>query len=116
MADTLILMTTTTPTPTVKAGSIVVRADDDSRTGMVVTDRTEAYVAPAGMFLINTGTADSPWFTFGMLTGRTRQRWGMACPTIARFTVETIARDGVILGVPGDRIPVTWTTRPENID
>lgn len=100
---------------TLKIGSVICRSDDHTRIGTIVTDPCEGYPAPAGTFLINTGTEASPWYTFGILTGRTRQRWGIACPTIARFHVDTISRDGTILGVPGKAITGTWVTRPENV-
>lgn len=100
---------------TVKTTAIIVRSDDQRRSGRVVTDPCEGYPAPAGMFLVNTGSDADPWFSFGMLTGRTRMRWAMACPTIVRFEVDTVAIDGVIYGVPGRRIAGTWLTRPENV-
>lgn len=73
-----------------------------------------------GMFVLDTGTPDFPIFTFAVLSGRTRRQWGMACPTVERFAVDTVVRrraDGVdaIFGVPGDRIPGTFVTRPENV-
>jgi hypothetical protein len=107
---------TPTTTPTLKVGSIVVSNDNAGCSGTVVADPCEGYPAPAGFFLINTGTTQSPWYTFGTLTGRTRRKWGYVdCPTVVRFHVETIAKDGVILGVPGNRIPGTWATRPQNV-
>lgn len=54
-------------------------------------------------------------FTFARPTGRTRNFWGIACPTFERFEVETVVIDGAIWGVPGDRIPGTFATRPENL-
>jgi len=108
---------------TVKPNSAVVRSDDNRRTATVVALRDYDLETAPGMFLINTGTFDSPWFSYGMLTGRTRMRWGMACPTIVRFEVDTVVRtidiDGVptssIVGVPGKRMPGIWITRPENV-
>lgn len=77
-----------------------------------------------GMFVINTGTEDNPWFVFARLTGRTRRQWGMAMPTIDLFQVDpvvldTVMPDGIvrpsIWGVPGRRMVGTWMTRPENV-
>ena len=72
-----------------------------------------------GTFVINTGSSENPWFTFGMLTGRTRRQWGMDMPTIARFEVETVVMDingrPTIMGIPGARITGTFMTRPENV-
>lgn len=110
---------TPTATNTVKVGAIVVRSDDNRRSGHVAALRDYDLETVAGMFLVNTGTTNDPWFSYGMLTGRTRQRWGMACPTIVRFKVDTVVRiiDGSpsIVGVPGNRIAGTWVTRPENV-
>jgi hypothetical protein len=104
---------------TIKTGSIVVRSDDNARTGTVVALRDYDRDTAPGMFLINTGTEAHPFFSYGLLTGNTRQRWGMHCPTIARFQVDTVVHyvDGepTIVGVPGKRIALTWVTRPENV-
>lgn len=108
--------TTPTTTPTVRIGAIVQPNDNASLYGKVVADPCEGYPCPAGMFLINTGTDSDPWYTFGMLTGRTRRRWGYVdTPSIVRFAVDTIARDGVILGMPGRKLTGTWYTRPQDV-
>lgn len=102
--------------PTVRTGSTIQSSDRAGRYGRVVADPVDGYPAPAGMFLINTGTDSDPWYTFGMLTGRTRRKWGYVdCPTVTRFHVETIARDGVILGVPGTKMTGTWFVRPQDV-
>lgn len=104
---------------TVKPTAIIVRSDDNRRSGTVVKLRDYDMETPEGMFLVNTGTEAHPYFSYGMLTGNTRMRWGMACPTIARFEVETVVRiidgESSVVGVPGKRIPITWVTRPENV-
>lgn len=109
-------MPTTTPTPTVRNGAIVVSNENAARTGTVVADPCEGYPCPAGMFLINTGTVSDPWYTFGMLTGRTRRRWGYVdTPSIVRFMVDTVAENGTILGKPGRKLTGTWYTRPQDV-
>lgn len=113
---------TPTTTPTVRPGVTVALATDDRRLGRVVTSPTAEGLIPSvdGMFVINTGTSESPYFTFALLTGRTRRMWGMDCPTIERFIVETVVREGddgsfAIWGVPGDRIAGTFVCRPEYV-
>ena len=110
-------MPTTSTTPTVRIGSVISSSDNASRHGRVVADPVEGYPAPAGFFLINTGSDTDPWYTFGMLTGRTRRKWGYVdCPTVVRFHVSTVANDdGVILGVPGARMTDTWFVRPQDV-
>lgn len=50
------------------------------------------------------------------LTGRTRWIYGMYCPTIERYDIDTVADpDGSIWGQRGQRIPGIWATRPENL-
>lgn len=66
-----------------------------------------------GEFLLeawNTGCKQIARFT-----GRTRQCWGIACPTVERFRIETIARDSAIWGIRADRIPGTLAVRPETV-
>jgi|SRR5580765_6259344 hypothetical protein len=55
-------------------------------------------------------------------TGRTRQKWGKACPTVERYYIDTVVVENFngtglssIVGVPGRRIAGTWATRPENV-
>lgn len=102
---------------TVKVGAYVSANDKPSFTGTVVADTFEAYPCPSDMFLIRTGPASDPWFTFGQLTGRTRRRWGYVdTPTINRFAViTTVTMRGdtpTIIGVPGQRLTGTWFCRP----
>lgn len=124
MAATLTDMTPTT-TSTVAPGKLVVSSDNSSRSGTVLSPEqalTEGLLAPAGTFVVNLGGAHEPWFVFGTLTGRTRNLWGMACPTINLFACDTVVREdegGVagcaIWGVPSFRMRGTWATRPENV-
>ncbi len=54
--------------------------------------------------------------TYCRVTGRTRRCWGIPCPTIERYEIETIADDeGVIWGVVGARIDGIWAARPEAV-
>lgn len=53
--------------------------------------------------------------TIGRLTGRTRQFFGMACPTIERFEIDTVVIDDAIWGVRGARIAGTYAIRPERV-
>lgn len=112
----------TPTTSTVKAGKLVVSSDNSSRSGTVLsTEQAEAngLDAPAGTFVVNLGTSEQPWFVFGTLTGRTRNLWDMACPTINLFACDTVARPSgdsfALWGVPSFRMRGTWATRPENV-
>jgi|GEM_PF-6640990 len=54
---------------------------------------------------------------YGKMTGRTTQKWDMACPTVELYEVDTIADEaGVIWGVRGKRVPGMWAVRPEAAD
>lgn len=54
-------------------------------------------------------------WTFGRMTGRTRKFYGMDCPTIERFEVDTVVIDGAIWGTPGASIPGTFAIHPRAI-
>lgn len=108
----------------VKPGSIVCRTENKGASRNLdgtVVDNDGSFVPDADQFIINTGTPEFPFFSFGVLTGRTRRMWGMSLPTVERFAVETIAvanEQGTftIVGVPGERIPGTFVTRWENVE
>jgi len=55
--------------------------------------------------------------TYARFTGRSRKFWGVHCPTIERFEIETTVEwdrgKPTIVGVLGDRITGTWFVRPE---
>lgn len=101
---------------TVKLGSILVSSSDHSVDRNVVATPTELLPDP-GMFVMVSFTG---YRTFGRLTGRTTQRWGMIVPTVERYDIETVVierEDGVsaIYGIPGKRLKGTFVTRPENV-
>jgi hypothetical protein len=101
---------------TLRLGSILVSANDHTVDRNVITTPTELLPDP-GMFVM---VSYNSYRTFGKLTGRTTQRWGMRVPTIERYEVETVViteDDGTpaIYGIPGKRIAGTMVTRPENV-
>ena len=104
---------------TVTPGRSVVSTDTKRYATVVSPAECAGLIAAPGMFVLNTGTADDPYYTFALLTGRTRRQWGMDMPTIRRFEVDTVVReiDGryAIVGVPGAAIVGTFMTRPENV-
>jgi hypothetical protein len=111
MACTVAAMTTTHPT--VKVGAITVAANDHTRHLNVIETPQELQPTEGiGMFVLQSYNG---YRSFGLLTGRTTQRWGMVVPTIERYHVDTVVIDGAIWGVPGKRIAGTYVTRPENI-
>jgi hypothetical protein len=98
---------------TPKIGSTVFYPEANNQLRKVVGDPWEAYRLEEGEFLLESYQG---YMTIGRLTGRTRQIFGIACPTIERFEVETYADDkGVILGRRGDKIPGTLAVRPETM-
>ena len=105
-----------TDTPTtnpIRLGATVWDTNDTARTRTVANDPSGAIVLEEGEFLI---LSYHGYHTIGRLTGRTRQFWHMACPTIERFEVETYATpEGVIMGRRGERIPGTMAVRAENV-
>jgi len=78
----------------------------------VIGDPFEAYRLADDEFLIETHHG---YRTVGRLTGRTRKVFGLNCPTIERFEIETYAENGVILGRKSDKIIGTLAVRPENV-
>lgn len=92
--------------------SIVWNTENTHDTRRVIP--TPQYLRPApGMFVVE--SENTGYMTFARLTGDTRRFWGIACPTIKRFTINTVADpDGSIWGDPGEPIPGTFAIRPEN--
>jgi len=98
---------------TPKTHAIVWKANDIAQTFNVIADTHGAYVLGAGEFLIKTYTG---LIFIAAFTGRTRQFFGLACPTAVRYDIDTIATaDGVILGVKGQKIAGTVAIRPDYV-
>jgi len=98
---------------TVKLGATVFNPSPwNSVLRHVVGDPFEAYRLADDEFLIETHHG---YRTIGRLTGRTRKVFGLDCPTIERFEIETYAENGVILGRKSDKIIGTLAVRPENV-
>jgi hypothetical protein len=94
-------------------GTTVWETDDPTKIRVVVGDPWEAYRLNPGEFLLESWNG---YRTIGRLTGRTRIFWGIACPTIERFAIETYAdADGVILGRTAEPIAGTLAVRPEHV-
>ena len=54
------------------------------------------------------------WVTYGRLTGTTRHVWGMDCPIVESYDVDTVAEsDGAIWGHLGAKSGVRWICRPD---
>lgn len=100
-------------TATVRAGATIWSSDDPRTIRTVTADPYEAYRLDAGEFLV---TSWNGYITIGRLTGRTRRFWGIDCPTIERFEIDTVATaDGAIIGVKGTPIAGTYAVRSENV-
>lgn len=91
-------------------GSTVWLVEDVTNHRKVSEDTYGAFELAEGEFLLKSYHG---YCTIGRLTGRTRQFWGIDCPTVERFEVDTFVRDGVILGRAGERIAGTSAMRPE---
>lgn len=107
-SDMVSLMNTTTNTNTLKSGTTVWDTNDTYRT-RTVTETNDIRLADAE-FVIECRYG---YRTIGVLTGQTRKFWGMNCPTIERFEIETTVIDAAIWGVRGARIAGTFAVRPD---
>lgn len=110
-------------TATLAPGTLIATPDHKRFATVLSPDQAIAagLICEGGTVAVNSGTADHPYYSFVLLTGRTRRKWGTACPTLVRFECDTVTRGGkfstfAIWGVPGARIPGIWLTRPENLD
>ena len=103
-------MNSSPTTQTVTIGSTVVSSDN--RKSLVVIATPQELLPEPGMFVLESFTG---YRTFAQLTGKTRMAWGMACPTLRRFEIETVVIDGAIWGKAGNPIMGTMLTRPENL-
>lgn len=110
---TFVSTTIDTSAPLIKTGALIFRCNEPSVTRTIVP--TESWDDVPGFDWFVTEDAIG-YRTYNVFTGRTRKFWGMDCPTIERWEVETFAtEDGVIMGRPLRRLPGTWATRPENV-
>ena len=91
-------------------GTTIWSSEDTSAHRTVIT--TQEIRLDEGEFVVESHFG---YRTIGRLTGRTRQFWGIACPTIERFEIETVVIDGAIWGVRGEAIAGTFAVRPERI-
>lgn len=100
---------------TVRVGATVFNPADPNAGNLrhVIADTWEAYRLNDGEFLMETYHG---YRTVGRLTGRTRKVFGLDCPTIERFEIETYAENGVVLGRKSDKIIGTLAVRPENVE
>lgn len=104
----------TTRTLTVRVSATCWLTHDTTALRHVVQDRYDAYDLDPGEFLVESYHG---YIAIARLTGRTRRFFGIDCPTIERFEVETYAAaDGTIRGRKGQhRLGPTMATRPENL-
>lgn len=87
----------------------------DSRLEVELLDSYPQELKPeTGFFIAITRQTEERYY--GRLSGRTVQKWNMACPTIELYRINTVVIDGAIWGVRGDRVPGTWAIRPEATD
>ena len=87
----------------------------DSRLEVELLDSYPQELKPeTGFFIAITRQTEERYY--GRLSGRTVQKWNMACPTIELYRINTVVIDGAIWGVRGDRVPGTWAIRPEASD
>lgn len=97
----------------VKPGTTIFDTTDTTRIWRVVDDPYAAYDLEDGEFLMESYQG---YRTIGRFTGRTRQFWGISCPTIDRYEIETYAtEDGVIMGRKAERVIGTAAVRPEYV-
>jgi methyl coenzyme M reductase gamma subunit len=98
-------MNTTTNTPAINA--TVWDANDTTRTRTVAIANDVRLADDEFIIECRYG-----YRTIGVLTGRTRKFFGIDCPTIERYEIETTVIDDAIWGVRGAKVPGTFATRP----
>ncbi len=101
---------TTAQATTVSINSTVWPTTDPNNTQTVILCQEIKLVAPEFVIGCRLGTR-----TIGVLTGRTRRIWGMDCPTIKRYQIDTVVIDGAIWGVRGDPISGTFAVNPARV-
>lgn len=97
----------------VTPGKLIFNTEDAGKsTRVIVTPHSADRLPDLAWFVVESDFTGAR--TYCRATGRTRKCWGIDCPTIERYEIETIADDeGVIWGVPGARIPGIWAGRPD---
>lgn len=96
----------------VTPGKLIFNTDKPDDTRIIVAPESYDRLPDLSWFVAE--SAHTGYRTYCRATGRTRQCWGIACPTIERYEIETIADDeGVIWGVPGARIAGIWAGRAD---
>jgi len=101
---------TTTQATTVRINSTVWSTTDPNRTQTVILCPEIKLVEPEFVIECRLGSR-----TIGVLTGRTRRIWGMDCPTIQRYQIDTVVIDGAIWGVRGEPIKGTFAVNPAQV-
>ena len=105
--------TTSGPIGPVHLGATVWETGNTARFRSVIADAWQAYDLEPGDFLMQTWHGA---ITIGTFTGSSRKFWGVDCPTLRRYDVETYATDGgQIRGRKGERIAGTSAVRPEYV-
>lgn len=98
---------------TVSEDALVFLTQDPTTTYNIKRDTFEQYLTEPDEFLIESRFG---YIYIARLTGRTCQRFGIACPTVERYEVDTIADErGVIYGARGGKVPGTLAVRPEHL-
>jgi hypothetical protein len=103
----------------IKTGALIFRCNEPSVTRTIVRPESWDMLPSADWFV----TEDANGYrTYNVFTGRTRKFWGMDCPTVERWEIDTVVVENFrgtglssIVGVPLRRMPGTWATRPENV-
>lgn len=100
-----------TSTQTLKANAMLFRTDNDTITYTVFRDVHGAYLTEGELFLIESAVGEIYMARF---TGRTCQRYGLNCPTVERYEIETVAdKNGVLFGARGAKVAGTLAVRPD---
>lgn len=114
---------TKTQTPRVPTpGTQMIRSKDGLINGWhVIPTDTDLHKIPSDWFVVQSARTNSTFY--GQMTGNTRYRWFMDCPTLILHRVETVVTDHPtksdeysIVGKPGERIEGTYSVRPETME
>ncbi len=93
----------------IRVGALVWNTTDTNDTRTVI--RGDALRLAEGEIVME--SENTGYLTIGVLTGRTRKFWGMDCPTIQRYEIDTVVINGAIWGVRGTPISGTFAVRPD---